>query len=70
MPMNSPRAGLRFAAVVFGIICLGHLWRLLGHVDVRISQLNIPEWPSVAAVIGAGLISVWLWRLSMKLDRA
>ena len=67
--MNSPRTGLRLAAVIFGIVCLGHLWRFLAHVDVRLGSHEIPQWPSLPVVIVSGAVSVWLWSLSTKRDR-
>lgn len=68
--MNSPRVGLRIAATIFGIVSLAHLWRVLTHLDIRVGTHDIPQWLSVVAVIGAGALCLWLWRLSTKLDRA
>jgi hypothetical protein len=62
--MNSPNTALRLAAIFSGVICLGHLWRLLAHIDVRIGSHDIPSWPSLLAVIVAGALSLWFWRLS------
>ena len=67
--MNSPRLGLRVAAVVFGIVALAHLWRMLTHLQIRIGTNEIPQWPSVAAAVAFGGVAVWLWGLSTKLDR-
>jgi hypothetical protein len=66
--MNSPRVGLRVAALIFGIVCLGHLWRALAHINVRLGAYDVPEWPSLVAVIASGLLTIWLWRLSTKRD--
>lgn len=68
--MNSSRVGLRVAAVIFGMICLGHAWRLLAHLEVRIGSYDIPRWPSVAAVFLMGALCLWLWRLSAARDQA
>jgi hypothetical protein len=62
--MNSQSQGLRVAGVLFGLICLGHVWRLLAHVGVQLGSHVIPMWPSVAAAIVAGALSLWMWRLS------
>lgn len=62
--MNSPKIGLRVAALIFGLVCLGHLWRLLKHFDVRVGSHNIPMSLSIVAVFVAGGLSLWLWRLS------
>jgi hypothetical protein len=64
--MNSQRAGLRVAGLVFGLVCLGHLWRLIAHADVRIGSHSIPMWLSVfGAIVSAGL-SLWMWKLAAK----
>lgn len=62
--MNSPHTALRVAAIVFGVLCLAHLWRLLAQVDVRVGSHDIAMWLSVPAVIIAGALSLWFWRLS------
>jgi len=62
--MNSQTAGLRVASIVFGLICLGHLWRLYAHAEVRIGGHSVPLWASLAGLIVAGLLSFWMWRLS------
>ena len=64
--MSSPKAGLRVAALVFGVMCLGHLWRIWSGLEVRIGTLDLPMWLSVGAVVVSGGLSVWLWRLSSK----
>jgi hypothetical protein len=64
--MNSPRAGLRVAAIVFGLVCLGHLWRLLRHLDVRMGSYDIPMWVSAVGAIIAGGLSLWMWKLSAR----
>jgi hypothetical protein len=68
--MNSPQVGLRVAAIVSGMISLAHLWRVLIHLEIRLGAHDLPQWVSVVAVIGAGAVCLWLWRLSTKLDRA
>jgi hypothetical protein len=64
--MNSPRAGLRVAAIIFGLVCLGHLWRLLRHLDIRMGSHDIPMWLSVVGAIIAGGLSLWMWKLSAR----
>jgi hypothetical protein len=58
--------GLRVAALIFGLISLGHLWRAITHLHVQIGRFGVPQWPSIAAVVIFGLLSLWLWRLSTK----
>ena len=62
--MNSPKAGLRLAALVFAVMCVGHLWRFWAALDVRIGTVDIPMWLSIGAVVVSGGLSVWLWKLS------
>ena len=64
--MNSARMGLRIAALIFGIISWGHLWRVVAHLHVQIGRSQIPSWPSVIAVVVFALLSLWMARLSTK----
>jgi len=45
-------------------VCLGHLWRLYAHANVRIGDHFVPMWASVLGLIIAGGLSIWMWRLS------
>lgn len=62
--MNSQKAGLRVASVVFAIFAIGHIVRLLNHARVTVGTYHLPMGVSVVALIIAGALSVWLWRLS------
>ncbi|HXP35807.1 MAG TPA: hypothetical protein VN827_09700 [Chthoniobacterales bacterium] len=63
--MNSQRTGLRIASVIFGLVCVVHIWRLLmSHFTVQIGSHQLPIWGSGVAVIVAGGLSIWMWRLS------
>jgi hypothetical protein len=64
--MDSARLGLRVAALIFGIISLGHLWRVIVRAPVQLGRFSVPQWPSVGAVILFGLLSLWFWRLSAQ----
>ncbi|MEP6602912.1 MAG: hypothetical protein ABJB69_03090 [Spartobacteria bacterium] len=64
--MNSQTAGLRVAGLIFGCICLGHLWRLLAHVDVQLGQYHVPMAFSVVALLVMGALSIWLLLLSKR----
>jgi hypothetical protein len=66
--MSSLRVGLRIAAAIFGIVCLVHLWRVLAHVPIRIGNYDVPQWPSIVAVIGLAILCLWLTRLSARHD--
>jgi hypothetical protein len=64
--MNSPMVGLRVASAVFGIMCLGQLLRLLTRAEIVLAGHQIPLWPSAVAVVIAGGLSLWMWRLSFR----
>jgi hypothetical protein len=62
--MNSPATGLRIGSIIFALFALGHLLRLIKHAQVMIGSHQIPMWVSPVALIIAGLLSIWMWRLS------
>lgn len=62
--MNSQTLGLRLAGIIFGLVCLGHLWRLIRHTEVMIGPHHVPMWASAVGLIIAGVMSIWMWRLS------
>ncbi|PYK06366.1 MAG: hypothetical protein DME66_04685 [Verrucomicrobia bacterium] len=64
--MNSQTAGLRVASLVFALFALGHILRLIKHAQVTIGTHHAPMWVSVIALIIAGGLSIWMWRLSSK----
>ena len=65
--MNSQSLGLRVASIIFGLMCLVHIWRLLfAHFAVQIGSHELPIWGSGVAVIVTGGLSIWMWRLSSR----
>lgn len=62
--MNSQTLGLRVAAIIFAIFALGHLVRLIAQAEVLVAGHLVPMWVSVVALIVAGVLSLWLWRVS------
>jgi len=62
--MNSPTTGLRIASVIFGIFAIGHLLRLINHAQVTVGTHTIPMGLSWVALIVAGILCIWMWRLS------
>jgi uncharacterized membrane protein len=64
--MRSPRTGLRIAAVIFAIFALGHLLRLVTHMQVLLGNHEVSMGVSVIALIIASGLSVWMWRLSAR----
>jgi hypothetical protein len=67
--MKSPILGLRVAGTVFGLGCLGQVLRLVARIEVLVAGHQVPLWPSAIAVVIAGGMSVWLWRLSIPVAR-
>ena len=63
--MNSTQLGLRVAGTLFGLVCLGHLARLLLRLQVMLGSYPVPVWMSGLAFVVTGLLCLWLWRLSM-----
>jgi hypothetical protein len=64
--MNLPKIGLRVASVFFGIFAIGHLLRLINQVQVNVGTLTIPMGVSWIALVVAGILCVWLWRLASR----
>ena len=62
--MNSQNMALRVGGIVFGIMCLVHLWRIFAHIPVQIGTHDVPIWGSALGAIVSGGLSLWMWRLS------
>jgi hypothetical protein len=62
--MNSPTTGLRVASVLFGIFAIAHLLRLINHAQVTVGTHTIPMGVSWIALAIAGVLCIWMWRLS------
>ena len=68
--MNSQiTVGLRVAAAVFGLVFLAQLLRLVTQAEVLVAGHRVPLWGSAVAVIIAGVLSFWLWKLSNPANR-
>ena len=63
--MNSPVCGLRVASVIAGLGSLAHLARLFLHFQIMIGSHPVPVWLSGAGFVVLGLLSLWLWKLSL-----
>lgn len=62
--MKSRTLGLRVAGTMFGLLCLAQLLRLATEFEVVLAGHKLPLWPSAVAVVIAGALSLWLWKLS------
>jgi hypothetical protein len=65
--MNSPALGLRVAAVISGLVGVAHVFRLLLRIDIVIGGQSLPLWLSGVAVLGAGALGAWWWRLATQI---
>ena len=62
--MKSPILGLRVAGTIFGLMCLAQLLRLVTRSELVVAGNQLPLWVSALAVVIAGGLSLWLWKLS------
>jgi hypothetical protein len=62
--MNSPTTGLRIASMLFGIFAIAHVLRLINHAQVTVGTHTIPMAVSWIALVVAGILCIWFWRLS------
>jgi hypothetical protein len=62
--MNSPTTGLRISSIIFALFGIGHILRLIKHAPVIVGSHHIPMSVSIVALIVAGGLSLWMWRLS------
>jgi len=67
--MNTPICGLRVASAIFGLICLGQLVRILTAIQIHIGSHYVHRWMSAVAMLVAGCLCVWLWRLASEAAR-
>ncbi len=63
--MDSRVIGLRVAAGVFALVSLAQLLRLLFRPEILVAGYLLPLWPSVLAVLIAGALCAWMWKLSL-----
>ncbi len=54
------------ATVFLALVAVLHVLRILFQVPVTAGSIEIPMWASVLAVIGPGLLAVWLWREQLR----
>jgi len=54
------------ASILFAVFALAHLIRLIAHVEVAVGAIHVPMWVSMVALIVAGLLCIWFWRLSVR----
>ena len=62
--MTSQRIALRIAAILFGLVCIAHIWRLIAQTELQINGIVLPMWPSVIAAIVTAMLTLWMWKLA------
>lgn len=62
--MNSQRTGLRVASVIFGLVALAHVVRLFKNAPITFGSHTVSMSLSWVALIVAGILCIWMWRLS------
>ena len=63
--MNSRVLGLRVAGAVFGLMFVGQAVRLVAQLSVIVAGHVVPQWVSGVALLIAGSLAAWLWKLSL-----
>ena len=56
-------AYVRVSGIVFALVALGHLLRVVAHWPLVIGGRPLPAGASLIALLGAGAMSAWAWRL-------
>jgi hypothetical protein len=64
--MNSQTIGLQVAGTIFALVCIAQLLRLVLRVEVLVAGHPLPYWPNAIALVVAGGLSYWMWKLSAR----
>ena len=62
--MTRSRPFTTFAAIIFAIIALAHVYRLFTHFQIILGSHAIPMWMSYFGVLIPGILAVMLFRES------
>ena len=57
------RAYIQITGVVFAVVALTHVFRLVFDWPAQVAGWAVPTWVSWAAVLVAGALSIWAFRL-------
>ena len=57
------RAYIRITGVVFAIVALAHVLRVVLDWPAQVAGWVVPIWISWVAILGAGALCVWAFRL-------
>ncbi|HVZ28604.1 MAG TPA: hypothetical protein VG798_08130 [Rhizomicrobium sp.] len=64
------RRFLRIAATIFAVVALAHLIRIIMAWPVQVGAWAIPIWISWIALVGAGVLSFFGFRLAKNVQSA
>ena len=56
------KTGSLVAMIILCVVCVLHVLRIVFGVAFVVGDVDIPQWASVLAVIGTGLVAWLLWR--------
>ncbi|MGD1804170.1 hypothetical protein ACP6PL_01840 [Dapis sp. BLCC M126] len=62
------RLYLLISGSVFALVGLFHLIRLIYQWSIQVGVLGIPQWPSLLAIVVAGFLSIWAFRVASYLS--
>ena len=63
------RAYLLITGTIFGVVVLGHALRLFLHWPVQLAGWTVPMWLSGVAIVVAGSLCAWAFRLTGRAPR-
>lgn len=58
--MHSPTLALKVAAVLFSLFCIGHLFRLVGRIEVVVANHVVPWWLSIVGAAAGAVLACWM----------
>ncbi len=64
------RLYLLISGSVFALVGFFHLIRLIYQWSVQVGALGIPQWPSLLAIVAAGVLSIWAFRIASHLSNS
>ncbi len=60
--MNAMKPGSLIAVIVFVVVFLGHLLRLLFHIEVTVGGGRVPMWSSILGCLVPAGVAILLWK--------
>lgn len=66
MKETAVRKYLVVSGVVFGLVALGHLFRVSYGFDMQFGPVSVPMWASWLAFVWPGILCGWAFSLARK----